>query len=666
MSGAATEYREIAIEPEEDLDFRDEELSPRMQELLSDFDAGMDQAIAEHKAKKRKGFRGQMERFNENIRDALAAKADSEDAAAENAADYAAGDDAGEAKKTDWEAFFAKNLARAEEFANDFDRHDPAAKNRPAAMHAFARQAMETMDFQSLDERHEFAGVAARALLQDLVDPAVEPTPEHTALQESLEQSLINELEVYDPHRPRYDDRGFQRRINLLNSGDTAAIAEELQQPPSFEDSRIAQEQGWNDHIHHLTEGSPMEHHTGDRYWNEAALGPGGQAFVNRLSQAMAERWPQVIPSFMAAAAEQINDDPLGLYKEDRRMRGGDSEAAIHAIYNSLQETFQSRLFCSRQDYAAAAGDLAAAALGGYADPEDPAAPAATQGRYYLQKALTRFLLETDVTDDEYGHSAESLNDAAQALALWESRRPEEALDFEVLTDLTLAHNANHDAPLPRHLILLQTGGNFSAALNAMGLEGVHDLDFNSLWSMQQYFGPQKRTAAGIPYSGRETYMAMIRHSFQDNEEMLLDGAAFRREEAAADTAAAAAAARAGRERGAERFAYATAAQQELSGLCAEQIHDPAFVYPDYAKKTQQDCRELFQALIGQEHEISHWALRDEFRSRKDLLTRYFPEDWEQNPKSATFSRNGRDYEDIESLHLLLDLDRRWREKQGN
>ena len=648
-SAAATEYREIAIEPEEELDFRAEELSPRMQELLSDFDAGLDRAIAK------------ANRWWEAEPDEAAAV--EAPAAALADATAAAEDDADPVTDAALPAYLVKvmngvyndneltpeHYAKAEArlasidwdaAADIIDLDKPLFSRAPNGSHRhgqdlihFANEALNAMTFESLAERQELAGHAARALLGELADPALEMDPPRERMLRSLEHGLTVEFSSWHPERGDPHPRLYRLLMGSLNDPNSAEADEPIQEVLDAYDLAYA------------APGSDSTRFTADRYQNESSLGPVGQALVNDVVAALRERYPETI------GYPGLGEDTY----DEEAIKRTNSGYAVEAIWKDLQKAFQAQDFLNEGHFKSEAAALAAVATDG-ADPTNPAAG-------YLQTKLADWLADRSMTDEEWGQRAAELNDAAQAAALWQERCPGEPLDWAALIELRREEGEN----FPPTLFLMQTAANYAEALQAMGLDETTDLQFGCMWRFSSGVEPRYDSEPQLAWPVMTAYMGLMHQSYVDNAELLTHAAGLKESFLAS---AGTEVREQRRETYAETFlrlSYLAETQEELSGIIAEQIRDGgAAAFPQtYPRLTAAEGRVQFMQLAEQGEEIANWALQSRFRQLMAGPLRGMEnvEDWRNPPADARFDYSE---ENIAAMAVILDLDRRWREKQGN
>ena len=655
MNRSAEEYREVLSEPEEDLDFPEKELSPRMRELLSDFDAGIDRAIAaanrEDNAETERhmaelaltAFQLQPENGTEDEQTEAGVEADPEQVADAELPISLVKAMNGVYNETE---LTPEHYEKAEKMLQDIDwtaaadfLEKPTFSREPdgSPRHArelihFATEAANGLKFQSIAERQEFAGHAAKAMAAELADPTLEADPMRQRMRDFLEYGLAVKFAGWHPdwHDPR--ESIYLLAEEIINGPNLAAGFS-----PEFLESLDAYDREY----------APLRRDptlfTADRYQNESSLGVTGQALVNGIVAALQDRYP-----------ETIGYPGLGTVPHtEAGIKEVNSGYAVEAIWKDLQKAFQSQDFLNEAHFQEEAAAIAYAATDG-ADPGNPAAR-------HLQVKLADWMADRNMTDEEWGQRAAELQDAAQAAALWQTRRPGEPLDWAALIELKREQNDS----FPHTLFLMQTAANYATALQAAGLDETTDLNFGCIWTSASGVEPRYECDPKVAGPVLNAYMGLIRQSYQDNAELITHAAGIKesfiasaesevkeqREQAYAESF--------------QRLSSLTEDQEKLSGIIAEQIQDGgAAAFPTGRRIGAAEGRKQSMQMAEHGEEIENGALQSRFRQVMALPLRGIENaaNWRNPPADARFDHSE---SELTAMAVILDLDRRWREQQA-
>ena len=354
--------------------------------------------------------------------------------------------------------------------------------------------------------------------------------------------------------------------------------------------------------------------------------------------------------------------------------------AGLPASYSALQTAFQSQEFSSPEEFRQEAAAIAQEATAFF--QELPEGHPARAGLALLQGQLTKYLTTApesevnayfDMTPTE-----KNLQDTLKAMALWVDSPAEQPLDFADLTRQGMANAVEQNGytyrwELPQTSIMLYAAANFQTALEAMQVKDLSDLNPELSFDQTMLNFHPDSPANALPWPVQRAYANLLEGSMDDVR--LLHANAVgnsivhdRPDWQDPEVHEAIAAGRAGcLRRFQDRAAARWELNEQLSAVIADQIHDGSAAgypeRPDYSglsdqefiatlKAKEEQAQARWTGIQAQIAEVVHPLLQETIAGITRLM------------EHPNFNPSGWD-DEMTEMEVLLDLDRRWQEKQG-
>ena len=533
-----------------------------------------------------------------------------------------------------------------------YARENSTDPEHTTMMLSFSRLAAESTEFADPAERAEFAAVAAPALLDELIkDPPENPSPAwqetYAAATELIALGLANDA--------MSNDFLVERALLRLNGGN-AADPTALNAPETFLQIYGPELAAVRDRAAAGFAAPPTEEFAGAEFTAETNYAAVKAAMLYQMANALQERWPDL--------------------------------AAIPITNEGMQAAFQSQEFSSPEEFQQEAAAVAKEATAFFL--EIPEGHPAHAGRAMLEGQLTKYLTTAPGSEVNalFGYdmppTAGNLEDTLKAMTLWVDSPAEQPLDFADLTRQGIANAEEregylHRWELPRTSFMLYSAANYQTALDALKVQDLSDLslDLDLFRDSAAISFHKASAAAGLPYPAQHVYTSLLENGMDEARNLNANAVSHGLPRDLSNYSA---------------FAYPEEVYQhqlvvnarclnrferratmrwelheQLSGVIADQINDGSAAAfpeePDHSQLTFEEIRELLEAeepaaqSRWQEIQeripgVNHPILQENI-TRITRLTEH-----------PNFNPRGWD-DEMTEIEILLDLDRRWQEKQG-
>ena len=521
-------------------------------------------------------------------------------------------------------------------------------------MLTFGRLAADRMEFADPAERAEVAAAAAPALLDELIkDPPENPSAAwketYAATTELIALGLIAGNAEYEPELSENWNRDLlvKRALVSLNLHNSNPESDHPAGPEAFLEKygqSLANARSGNAEYLFLPPPPAEEFKTTDHPVEISQTSEVRAAMFYQMSNALQERWPDT--------------------------------AGCPYNYPAMQTAFQSQEFSSPEEFRQEAAAVAKEATAFFA--ELPEGHPARAGRALLQGQLAKYL--TTFPDNEVNAlfdmtpTERNLQDTLKAMALWVDSPADQPLDFDDLTRQGMANAVERNRSfyrweLPQTSLMLYSAANFQTALESMQVKDLSDLNPDlSFNEAMLHFHPDS-PANALPWPAKRACLELLQGSM-DNARLLHAGAvgnSIAEDRPHWQNPEVRESLEANRKGCLLRFQNQAAERwelnEQLSGVIADQIHDGgAAAYPDNPEMTKEQAAARFQA--AGETAAQHPLIQERLTEISSIICRVGNPPENKNGFHPEGQYEGM-AEHIVMMEVLLDLDRRWQEKQG-